>query len=113
MSLYDDIENQKRAVLTQIKQELGSYSDIARMLKISPQAVSAWFMNNRKIPLKHVSRISEMLGVPPETIRTDLSAEVLHKKLQKYATPSKVRYDSANTDSLDSDVSESITVVSL
>ena len=57
----------QRKALKEAVELAGSKSKLARMLKITPQAVDQW----NEIPVAHVLKIERALGIPRERQRPD------------------------------------------
>ncbi|GBQ89186.1 hypothetical protein AA0535_1730 [Asaia krungthepensis NRIC 0535] len=65
----------KDEVLIEMMRYRGMNARIARACGLSTAAVSQW----KRIPRKHLEKVSDLSGVPPETLRPDLFNSVAQR----------------------------------
>ncbi len=63
-----DMKIKHKYILAEVFRRIGSQSELARMLGVSRQYVSAW----DKVPLTHVNAISKATKIPKKVLRPDL-----------------------------------------
>lgn len=68
--VFDGRKNMKNAVLGRVIAIVGSQSELARLLNITPQAINGW--RNKKIPPCRVLMIEQISGVSRHELRPDV-----------------------------------------
>lgn len=67
-SRYGFLMKQRCEPLIEAIIAIGGMSELARHLGVTRQAISGW----KRIPLKHVKRVSELTNIPHDKLRPDL-----------------------------------------
>lgn len=70
--MIDDLNKKSYLAIELVEKAAGGRNALAKILKISPTAVSNWKTRNKRIPLQYIYILEEELKIPKEIMRPDV-----------------------------------------